>query len=133
MPLISSALFLAFLSGVFVTNVINYGPTIVDVMYNHIDLKPVNRTVLQHYTTAHTNTITEKYIAQTVKDIYTAALRDAALRKDAYEHPFMPLLPIHVYPSTTYLPVILEKLESLFPDCTVSMNDRVGKFVITWL
>jgi hypothetical protein len=133
MPLISSALALAFLGGVFVSNIINYGPTIVDVMYNHVDLKPVNRTVLQHYTTEHTNTITEKYIAQTVKAIYTAALRDAALRKDAYEHPFVPLLPIHVYPSTTYLPAILQKLESLFPDCTVTMNDRIGKFVITWI
>jgi len=96
------------------------------------EMKPVNRTILQTYTTDHTQAETDRYITQTVREIYGAALAAAALRKEGYSHPFNPLLPIHVYPPTTYVPKILERLRILFPECDIEMNQKLGIYVIKW-
>ena len=96
------------------------------------EMKPVNRTIMQTYTTDYTQAETDRYITQTVREIYGAALAAAALRKAGYSHPFNPLLPIHVYPPSTYVPKILEQVRLLFPECDIEMNQKLGIYVIKW-
>uniref|UniRef100_A0A6C0DSB1 Uncharacterized protein n=1 Tax=viral metagenome TaxID=1070528 RepID=A0A6C0DSB1_9ZZZZ len=96
------------------------------------EMKPVNRTVMQTYTTDYTQAETDRYITQTVREIYGGALAAAALRKEGYSHAFKPLLPIHVYPLATYVPKILEQLRGLFPECDIEMNRKLGVYVIKW-
>jgi len=132
MPAILTSIIIGAISAALFTTVVNNAESVKDVMYSNNDLTPVNRSVLQNYTTVYTNRVTEKYIRQTVNVIYKATLHEAALRKSGYKHPFSPLLPIHVYPSSTYVPKIIAKLEKLFPDCQVEMNDNLGMYIIQW-
>lgn len=127
-----TAMFIGALTSLIATKFVDNMSAIGEYLKGQPNLKPMNRTVLQNYTTTYTNAVTEKFIKKTVEEIYTAALKEASLRKEGYQHPFAPLLPIHVYPETTYLPTIIEKLEKLFPECTVEMNDRLGMYEIKW-
>jgi len=130
MPAITTMI-LAAIGGVMFSKMMDRFDHVIDIIRSPV-LKPVNRTVLQNYTTSYTNSVTEKYIKKTVSDIYENALTSAALRREGYQHPFSPLLPIHVYPQHTYVPKIVKRLEKLFPECSVTMDDRLGMYVIQW-
>ena len=117
--------------GIMFSKILDRVDHVIDIIRSPV-LKPVNRTVLQNYTTSYTNSVTDKYIRKTVGEIYERALESAALRKEGYQHPFSPLLPIHVYPLHTYVPKIVKRLEKLFPECSVTMDDRLGMYVIQW-
>lgn len=127
-----TAMLIGALSSLIITKFVDNMSEVGDLLKGQPILKPMNRSVLQNYTTVYTNAVTEKFIKKTVEEIYTAALKEASLRKEGYQHPFAPLLPIHVYPESTYLPNIITKLEKLFPECTVEMNQRLGMYEIKW-
>jgi len=127
-----TAMCIGALSSLIVTKVLDNFGEIGEFLKGQPVLTPINRTVLQNYTTAYTNAVTEKFIKKTVEEIYSSALKEASLRKEGYQHPFAPLLPIHVYPESSYLPAIIMKLEKLFPGCTVEMNERLGMYEIKW-
>ena len=127
-----TAMLIGALTSLIATKFVDNMGEIGDFLKGEPILKPMNRTVLQNYTTTYTNAVTEKFIKKTVEEIYTSALKEASLRKMGYQHPFAPLLPIHVYPESSYLPNIIEKLEMLFPGCTVEMNERLGMYEIKW-
>jgi hypothetical protein len=127
-----TAMFIGALTSLIATKFVDNMSTIGEFLKGQPVLTPINRTVLQNYTTAYTNAVTEKFIKKTVEEIYSSALKEASLRKEGYQHPFAPLLPIHVYPESSYLPTIIMKLEKLFPGCTVEMNERLGMYEIKW-
>lgn len=127
-----TAMFIGALTSLIATKFLDNMGEIGELFKGQPILKPMNRTVLQNYTTTYTNAVTEKFIKKTVEEIYGAALKEASLRKEGYQHPFAPLLPIHVYPESSYLPSIIEKLEKLFPECTVELNTRLGMYEIKW-
>ena len=129
MAILTTLIMAAASAGVIYTAVNNFAG---DIIQSYSPLKPINRTILQSYTTDHTQAETKRYIATTVKTIYKGALEAAALRKEGYRYPFNPLLPIHTYPPSTYVPVIVERLKELFPECDIEINQRLGFYNIAW-
>ena len=100
-----------------------------DVIFRRAELVPITKSVLQNYTVAGT---TEIFITKTVENIYSAVVREAANGKSGYLGEFHPLRPVHVYPLQTYLPVIIERLTTLFPDSQVEINLHSAMVGVFW-
>lgn len=113
-------------------NVIETNRVKIDRLLNHVDLKPFSRQDLGNYSTFIVKDATNKYVDETVGNIYAGVINAASEGLQGFHHDFKPLKPIDYYPVSTYMPHITNRLNKLFPGCEVEYNHRLNVIGVYW-
>ena len=114
------------------TNVIETNRLKTDRLLNYVDLKPFSRRDLSNYTTFIGKDTTNKYVDETVGNIYAGVINAAAEGLKGFHHDFKPLKPVDYYPIHSYMPHITGRLNELFPGCDVEYNHRLNVIGVYW-
>jgi hypothetical protein len=125
-----TTILIAFAAAAYLANMIEQNQQKADLLFSHVDLKPLNRQAILNFTgQTYIYDDTNRYITSTVGDIYVGVLKSATAGNMGYNHP---LKPFSLYQVDTYMPVIISRLQTLFPDCTIEYNNRVNLIGVYW-
>jgi hypothetical protein len=96
-------------------------------------LEPVSRDALLNYGKSGIDTATNVYIDETVTTIYNNVIATAQRGTfvDSYSYKMNPSNELIYHAKVNYWEKIIEKLQTLFPDCVVADN-KFGGISVYW-